>query len=779
LRKKQILALLVIITFLNVAGISLALVGNGEDKIATDVFLKENLQNSSKIKDYMPNDATSRFAGRTLEGSGSVVESATVSGVELATDEPWVVQLIDDFTGEIYDQEFECVLEGDKCNIWIGLSPDIWDGGFQDEYDPQGEGFEDDVWYFAYPWSSIGIDAVEAEAPDPDEDGYYLPPEYRDWITGEDLNHIRDEFDDNIHDNVVDHFGEYADRPGPFDDYKIQVLIFNMRDGLFYDPITAPWFIIGYFWSVASEANDANIFHMDTYQWWRRLGTPSDIYFGLGPLPLQYEGTFAHEFQHLVHNDVDPNELSWVNEGCSTLAEWICGYGFPSGHISEYLLYWWDTSLVIWQGTLADYGVVFLWTFYMWEHYGGDPLIWDLVHEPLDGIEGWNAVLTTHSIGKSFDEIFQDWAIANYLDGEGIYGYDALDIPSEDTEGWDIAQTLYLWEHNNPTMFDTEVHSYPNEGFNYPYGSSLPYVANYINFYKDGGAHILSVDFDGDDLCGIPAHGGDYKWHSGGSEYAWFRLGQTFNIPLGGATLNFYNNFEIELEWDFGYVEVHDVTADEWYTLQGSLTVDDVGFNLGTDNPNCPEGLEPTDYYDAGRWHAFTGSSGGWYLESMDLTPFAGHEIELFFTYWTDPYTLEAGWYIDDISIPEIGFTDDVETGENGWTSYTGWYRSNILHNNDFTVNFMAFTYEYGKNGELMNSYYELSSMALDPDTETGYEEFLLIDLNGIEKHAVMVITNQPGFEHTFGSAYSFTADVTRVEDFWWEWQWRLNEKVM
>ncbi len=663
-------------------------------------------------------------------------------------------------------------MEGVHCNIWIGLSPDIWEGGFQDEYDPQSEGFEDDIWYFAYPWSSIGIDAAEAEAPDPDNDGYYLPPGYRDWVTGANLLDIRDEFDNNIHDSVVDHFGQYADRPGPLEDNKIQVLIFNIRDGLFWDPINAPWFTIGYFWSYASELNDANIFHMDTYQWWRRQGEPTDVYYGLGPLPLQYEGTFAHEFQHLVHHDVDSDELSWVNEGCSTLAEWICGYGFPTGHISEYLLYWWDVSLVFWQGTLADYGVVFLWTFYMWEHYGGDLLIWDLVHEQANGILGWTNVMTAHGIEKTFDEIFQDWAIANYLDGEGIYGYDALDIPSDDTEGWDIAQTLYLWEHNNPTLFDTEVQTYPNYGFNYPYRSSLPYVVNYVRFYKIGSPHQLIVNFDGDDVCGVPAHEGNFKWHSGGDAWAWFRLGQSFSIPEGGATLKFWNYFEIEEEWDFGYVEVHDLSTNEWYTLPGTMTVDDCGFNYQTDNENCPDGFEPTDYYDAGRWYAFTGSSGGWYQEVMDLTMFATHDIELYFTYWTDPYTLETGWYIDEIEIPEIGFSDNIENEEHGWTVNNGWYRSDILFDNSFTVNFIDYANVYSNSGTLITSSYNIDTMELDPVTETGEKIAALVDNGGIQAYSVMIVANQPGYEHTFGSSYSFIAEADKVEDYTWLWRW-------
>lgn len=42
------------------------------------------------------------------------------------------------------------------------------------------------------------------------------------------------------------------------------------------------------------------------------------------------------------------------------------------------------------------------------------------------------------------------------------------------------------------------------------------------------------------------------------------------------------------------------------------------------------------------------------------------------FRYETDSSVIYAGWYIDDIEIPEIGFFDDVESGKDEWSSY-GW----------------------------------------------------------------------------------------------------------
>jgi len=208
-------------------------------------------------------------------------------------------------------------------------------------------------------------------------------------------------------------------------------------------------------------------------------------------------------------------------------------------------------------------------------------------------------------------------------------------------------------------------------------GGDHPFCSNNIVFditeVKDVVPAVINQSFFMEVYDGglPPAHSGTYEWYSDGAPYSWLRLGQTFDIPETGATLKFWSYYEIEEDWDYGYVEVHDLAADEWYTLPGLRTISTLP--EPQDNPNCPSEFEPAAYYDAGRWNGFTGFSNVMYQEEMDLTPFANHTIELFFTYWTDPFVLERGWCIDDIEILEIGFFDDVESSPNNWT-YNGWY---------------------------------------------------------------------------------------------------------
>jgi hypothetical protein len=682
--------------------------------------------------------------------ASSFLENAVAQGIVpmLTPHSPWTIAVIDDYYGGWYYLDFQLVLSGEHCNIWVGLAPDVWTGGYKDEWDTKGTPeIDDDVFYFAYPWSYRGGAFWGAPR---------LRPGYRDYIFGSQLIQLMHEFDENIWVKDTSFFGMYADRPGPLNDYKIQILIFNIRDGLFWDPVHAPWFIEGYFWSYVSNLYNANIIHIDTYQWFRRQGpnpTGGDPAYYVYPpyppsacMPYEYEGTFAHEFQHLIHRDIDPDEYSWPNEGCSELAQIICGYGFPSGHIYYYLRYFWDTSLVVWEGSLANYGAVALWTYYIYEHYGRQ-FIWDLVHEQANGIAGYNNVFKARGIGKDFDQVFQEWAIANYLDdttfAKGVYGYYGLDFGTADTRYWSIPYSIEFWG-----LYD-EV--YPT-GWIIP--ERLPYIVWYWELYD--GEPEIKVYFNGDDYAGIFPHSGSYEWHSDGTAWSWFRLGQTFTIPTTGATLKFWTYYEIEEDWDYGYVEVHDLTTNEWYTLPGIGTT--TTLPNPQDNPNCPDEFEPATYYEAGKWNAFTGSSGGWYEEQMSLAPFAGHTIELYFTYWTDGYTLWQGWYIDDIQIPEIGFYDDIESGPNGWTANAGWYITTGVVENDFKVNVIQQMTIYQKWDT--QTIHKIAPLQLNDATEEGTELINCKSTKIVEKGpAVLVMASQPGYEHSFYTEFYFIVD--------------------
>ena len=71
--------------------------------------------------------------------------------------------------------------------------------------------------------------------------------------------------------------------------------------------------------------------------------------------------------------------------------------------------------------------------------------------------------------------------------------------------------------------------------------------------------------------------------------------------------------------------------------------------------------------------------------ESIDISNYSGQEVLLRFEYVTDDAVNRPGWTIDDISIPEIDFYDDAESGPNEWTA-EGFVRIDNLLSQKFLV---------------------------------------------------------------------------------------------
>jgi len=132
---------------------------------------------------------------------------------------------------------------------------------------------------------------------------------------------------------------------------------------------------------------------------------------------------------------------------------------------------------------------------------------------------------------------------------------------------------------------------------------------------------------------------GTYVWFSGADNNLDNTLDQDFDLTMvSSATLRFHTLYETEVWWDYCYVKVSTDGGLTWVVL---------------------------DIYN--------GYSGELFEEkTYDLTPFVGNNVTIRFQYVTDFSVVYRGWYIDNIEIPEIGFSDDVESGPGGWTAM-GW----------------------------------------------------------------------------------------------------------
>ena len=447
-------------------------------------------------------------------------------GMKPDTGNPWTIIVSDDYLGVEYPQDFDLILEGVHGRIWVGLNDSITltNGTVVSDYQDDEGNF-----HFFYPWTDTG---VSDPAP-------YHPPGYHDVISMERLSYMLQQFDEVIYPTDTTYFGMPEERPPG--NTKIDILIFNIRDEVFWSPETAPYYIGGYFSSAVSLINKRNIIHVDTY---------------IGPLSYPYETVVAHEFQHLIHFDVDSDEELWVDEGCADFAIFLCGYGHPADHIAYYLVYHPLTSLTFWGGGLEDYGASYLFILYLSEHYGGAEMISDLVENSLNGIEGIENTLATHGYTITFDGVFQNWAIANYIDeisiGNGEYGYFTLDIPSPDTRGLSIEYALYnLWQVPEIGRgFGLSASVWP--------GFVRPYTANYWRFGFKPAGYEANLLYEGDAESGTLAN--DWK-------------GTVIDVTGYAAYRRTFTGRKV----NFKPVMLYNV----WHIMSGSLTIPKEHVNRG------------------------------------------------------------------------------------------------------------------------------------------------------------------------------------------------------
>lgn len=121
---------------------------------------------------------------------------------------------------------------------------------------------------------------------------------------------------------------------------------------------------------------------------------------------------------------------------------------------------------------------------------------------------------------------------------------------------------------------------------------------------------------------------------NGNNLMRWFQTTEAQEVQLFD-TLVFYTWFEIESNWDYAYVEVS--TDGETFTpIAGNITT--------TSNPNGNN-----------RGNGITGQSVGWMPAKFPLGDYAGQQVYFRWSYYTDGYVVEEGFYVDDI-FPIEGF---------------------------------------------------------------------------------------------------------------------------
>jgi hypothetical protein len=495
--------------------------------------------------------------------------------------------------------------------------------------------------------------------------------------------------------------GYYADTAG-----RQVVLVSNIRDENYYDP-TYPNYIAGFYSPTFEGYFDRNVMSIDAYDWANRVGP------GVAR-PYLYEGIFAHEYQHLLHDDYDSDEESWINEGMADYAMVLTGYGQSViGHLEDTADLP-ENSLVLWgdQGgleILADYGNAFLFQYYLMEKYG-EPFIQALFHNPLNSISGVNDTLAMYGSTMDFADLYHNWAVAKLIDSktpnEGYYQF----------KGLDFKLNIGTPAAPNPQAYDT-----PGAG---PWGTDYIWVSGNP---KD----IKKLTFNGLDYSMFPSAwtvDDGMLWSGTGDLLDNWAI---FETP-GGGTLKFDTIWDLEDYWDFGFVQVSTDGGYTWTSLS-----DNEGYSTSDYDPNAhPKVIENlpglTSYIPAP------------VTLTYDLGAYAGQDILVAFRLVTDWATHYTGWWIDNVYVDDTMISDGTDASV--FMDIT----QVLPINNDFTVTFV------GIKSTNKGNQYKVITIDLGEPSEDGF-----VALNSVlswSQKAVMLVTfDAPeGFDKYVDYSYDF-----------------------
>lgn len=342
----------------------------------------------------------------------------------------------------------------------------------------------------------------------------------------------------------------------------------------------------------------------------------------------------AHEFQHMIHKHMDPNEEGWMNEGMSMLAQQVAGMRGYKG-VADYLAKP-DQSLWFWSSDGQDYGQSFLYMAYLYEQMG-EAIITALAADQMNGLASIDKILAAENSPRNADDMYADALAASFFnnaalgDGQFVFKIPVLPIVAPRYE-FTSASGIY-------------------QGTVQQYGG--------VDIMTFSGKKQATLTFTGDQtiqLLPAEAHSGENFWWSNRYDSTFSTLTREVDLSsVSSATLKYWAWYDIEEDWDYAYLLVSTDNGEHWDLVPATSSRD-------------------TDPNDQNLGHGSSGKSGGgkdaiWIEESADLSAYAGQKILLRFAMQNDLAVNNFGFAIDDLSIPEISWSDDAESGDTGWIS--------------------------------------------------------------------------------------------------------------
>ncbi len=622
--RKKLVVILIVFSFLNIAGFS-------------SLFLLTSAA-TNEYPEYIPVDLSSGLAGKVNMPEISEDMGSYGGFYDFEDTPPVGTTVIDWYLGAISGDPYMTLR-------WAEGNIEIW---VQDDMSfPEGDSRNDD------PYNLMISDPM--------------------------FEHLADEFNDNIYPKCTEFFGTPFDRNGTgtlfemlgWPDYywdwtdavdnpqRTILKILNYRDENYYDP-TYPYYVVGFFSPTYDGYYNRNMIHIDPWRYWQRLGPEGTVWFEERPdlintRPYVYESTTAHEYQHLIHADYQPDDDLFMNEGCSTFAEILCGYPVDYSSINSFF-YTPDNSLTQWgdQGDiniLADYGQVQLFCTYLNDHYSTDTVqfLAAFVASGIPGIGGVNAALAVLGYSVDFEDVFHDWRLANLIrSGDGKYNYKSIDLSLADPVNEQVMLGKKIPWTSAVMQFGTTITI-----LDYDTGVSMvgPYGTEYIHL-SELRKGINTILFDGDEIADQPVWiEGEGYWYSGEGDLLNILIATEVYVDPLDPYLTLTTYYDIEDYWDFGFVQVATDGVGDWDSEWTSL-----------ENENTTWIIDPDGHPDAyANLPGLTGWSGDVVDMIFDLSAYAGETIHLGFRYVTDWAFTYEGWYVFNAVVSEVEYVPLLE----------------------------------------------------------------------------------------------------------------------
>jgi hypothetical protein len=457
---------------------------------------------------------------------------------------------------------------------------------------------------------------------------------------------------------------------------RIVTLIDNVRDSNYYTPTAADGktYIAGFHYSLFNEYTNRNIMTLDAWDWVHRTGdggvdnsadadyAACSTYLGRAfgdPRPHQYEGTFAHEYQHLLEYYESPGEANFINEGLSDWAQTLVGYVNPKldpadpkadSHLKTWLGFNSDPafggpeqSLTRWQDQgapeiLADYGIAYAFMEYLSSHYGQD-FMTALHRENLNGFAGLQKVMTDFKVAGTPLDVIHDFLASMAVDqqiesGKTLVKGDSAKLSTATMSARINWTTAQAYNTNGAPTNGADYRAVQGGDGQYTFNGAEGYPAQPVAWTKAA----------------------DGRLYSGTGNNLDRGIARKISVPANNATLTVDLEYQTEVGWDFAFVQVYDAAQNKWVSLSNANTT-------STTDPNAIAAVKAN-------LPGFTGSSGGITTQSFDLSKYAGQDVFVAVRYISDGATNEPGVWLSGMSVGGTPFADATDLSK--WTSLTG-----------------------------------------------------------------------------------------------------------